>query len=161
MVHNLLYRELLFHGATRPYHGYAEEFRTEALAIFGVGDAVVGQQDDEGVVPLRGLSEAFDKLANAVVGIGKGVKVLVLKLVKGHLKRLMAAQCEEGCKPRLLVVLARLQHIEQVVEGDVVGHTPLAVVAVGHREVVLRCQLLKATSAQIALRVGKVDVATV
>ncbi len=131
LVHDLLNRHLLAHGTARPDHRYAEEARTEPLALLRIRYAVVGQQDDKRVLPLFGLAEASYKLANAMVGVGKGVEMGIFKLLVRHLKRLMAAQREERCEPRFLAVLALLEHVVEMVEGYAVGHTPLAVVALG------------------------------
>ena len=66
----LVHHHRLRHCPTRPYHRYAEEVGSKALALLWIGYAVVGQQDDEGIVPLWGLAEALDKASYAVVGSG-------------------------------------------------------------------------------------------
>ena len=106
----------------------------KARALRWIGYAVGGQQDDEGIVPLWGLAEALDKASYAVVGIGKGVEVGILELAERHLKRLVAAERKERRKPWLLAALTLLEHGKESVEGKVVWHAPLAVVALRHRE---------------------------
>ena len=61
----------------------------------------------------------------------------------------------------VLLVLTRLEHLEEAGKRDSVVNTPLAIVAVGHGEVVLRGQLLEATCHEIATHIGEVDVATI
>ena len=134
---------------------------SKALALLWIGYAVVGQQDDEGIVPLRGLAEALYKASYAVVGIGKGVEVGILELAERHLKRLMAAERKERREPWLLAALTLLEHGEEPVEGQVVWHTPLAVVALVHRKVVLRRQFLESSGEKIASHIGEVDVAAI
>ena len=135
--------------------------RGEALTLLRVRDAVIGEEHDERVVPLRRLPELLDELSDAVVREGESVEMLVLELLERHLERLMTAQRQERREPRLFLSLTLLEHLQQTLEGDIVWHTPLAVVAVVQGEVVLRRQLLETASHEIAAHVGEVDVAAV
>ena len=150
-----------FHGTTRPYHRDAEEVRGEALTLLRVWDAVVGEEYYECVVPLRSLSELVYELSYAVVREGESVEMLVLELLERHFEWLMTAQRQERREPRLFLSLTFLEHRQQTLEGYIVWHAPLAVVAVVHGEVVLRCQLLETASHEITAHIGEVDVAAV
>ena len=121
---------------------------------------MVWQQHYERVAPLGQFPELADELAYAVVGVGEGVVVVVGELLERHLEWLMAAQREESREPRRLAV-ALLEHVVEPVEGRAVGHSPLAVVAVRQREVVLRGDMLESSAHKIAAHVGEVYVATV
>ena len=85
----------------------------------------------------------------------------ILKLAERHLKRLVAAERKERRKPWLLTALTLLEHGEEAVEGKVVWHAPLAIVALVHRKVVLRRQFLESSGEKIASHIGEVDVAAI
>ena len=127
---------------------------------------MIGQEDDQQVLPQGRLLHLADEVANATVEVVEGVQHLIVEPVGGYVPGLMTAQrgvaCEHGasCVGRVSGRLC-LQVVAEGGEGDIIPHTPLGRFLFLRRVVLLPMQLLKADGHEIAVHVREVDVAPV
>ena len=133
--------------------------RTVVRLVERVVESVVGQADDEQILPLRKLFQPVDEFPQAVVGKCKGIQNLVVQPVIGHIKRLVAAQRKESRVPKA-VCGTLLYLVIQILERDVIVHSP-RVLALAHAEIHICRKALVTTSQQITLHVGEIDVSAV
>ena len=91
------------------------------LIVLLVQEAVVGYDDDQQVVPLRQLPEAVHQQSDAVVGIGKGIELLVCQAVIGDHPGLVAADGLPGQERRLQAVHLRYEFTQLAACNVVIG----------------------------------------
>ena len=87
LVHQHLHATRLTYGTSQPEHGGMEELRI--LVTLLVEISMVGDHDDQQIVPLGKSLEAINKQAHRIIGISKGIELLVLQPVVGHHPRFM------------------------------------------------------------------------
>ena len=78
--------------------------RLMVLQVRGVREAMVGYEDEQRLVPCRGLTERAGKSADTTVGISNGIEVRVFEMGRGrHLKGLMTAERKDDVQGRVRI----------------------------------------------------------
>ena len=148
-----------FQGSTQPKHGHMVVLRM-FFAHIAVAEPVVGQENNQQIVPLRSLSKLINKTTDTLVQIVKGIQDRVFQPVGGNIPRLMAAQ--RRVAPKVMLAAVRLHYLlVERFEGDIVAHAPLGRFLFFGSVVFHPVQLLKPRSHQIAAHIGEIDVAAV
>ena len=89
---------------------------------------MVGNQNDEHVVPRLCLFQPFYQFAQTMIGVCKRVQDVVVEGFEGHFERLVAAKREVGVEPRRFQ-LANL--VESAVACKLVLDSPSVAVLLG------------------------------
>ena len=83
---------------SQPQHGTMEESRVFVCDV--IEEAVVGQKNDQQIVPNRKGAQAVYERTHTFVSKGKGIELRIFQTIVGHFKRLVAAEGEVGHEPR-------------------------------------------------------------
>ena len=108
---------------------------------------------------MRKRLEFVDKFPQTIVSESKSIRNFLFQAMVGYLKRLMAAQGEEGRMPGLVSIPFFYLAVE-VLESNVIVYSPW-VFPFFHAEIYICCQLLVSAAQQITLHVGEVDIASI
>ena len=149
-----------FDGTSCPNHGNVVFARVELVDVGRPRHAMVGKDDDEGVLPLRRATECFQEAGNRMVEVVEGVEDGVFQRVVRHFPRFVAGEGEEGLEPR-----PTLRHsgdaLRELAEHEVVGHAPNMGVAHRLGEVGIAQNTVVACGEEVGVHVGEVLVASV
>ena len=103
LITNLSDASGLFDSTSQPKHGHMVMHRM-LLAYLTIAVTVVGQQDNQQVIPCWRLLHLADKVANTLVQIIEGIQNLIVKTVCGHIPRLMTRQRGIAYQERLFLL---------------------------------------------------------
>ena len=131
--------------------------RQRVVKMMRIGSLMVGDKQHNRVFPHRQFPQFIHKLAQTVVGVGECILHLVVKLMKRHLKRLMAArrlQDSEYRPPRIRIGFKVGEH---PFKHQMVGRSPLAC-TVFQREILVRYHLVESCRHQICQHIGEIGI---
>ena len=149
----------LAHGTTHPEEGHVV-VEPRGLVDVAIAVAVVGEDDDEGVLPGGGLAQGVDEASQAVVEVVEGIVDLVVEYARGYVPRFVAGEGEQRLHPRTVRLLGT-DVGQQAAEHHLVVDAPLTGGLLLAAEVGLGAEVVVAGAKDVAAHVGEVDVATV
>ena len=151
----------LGNSTAQPEQRHVVATRVGLADSLGIANAVVGQADNEQVVPQGCLLHAADKTPQAIVDVSHGILLGTQPVaVVGHLPVFVAGQGKERRHPGNGVAVLQDALAERV-ERNGIGHAPGVGAPDGMRKVAVSYDSLIAVGHEEALGVCKVDVAAV
>ena len=110
------------------------------LANLLVRDAMIRNQDEQGVLPGLCLTELLNETPQTLIQVVEGIQDLIVQLPDGHIPRGMTAQRGVANEIRTFGLRG---HLVERLEGDAVAHTPSGGGTLLGRIVVLRHERLE------------------
>ena len=148
------------YGTSRPNEGDVVFADVELVDVGRPRYAVIGEDDDEGVLPFGRTAQAFHEFPERFVEIGEGIEHWVVQALVGNCPGFVARKGKERFEPRLILRLA-VDVLAQLVEHQVIAHAPRTGLAHFGREVHVAQHTVVARGEEVGIHVCEVLVAAI
>ena len=158
LIHELFDDHRLLDSSSQPEHRYVMDTRVMSVALGRIVESMIRQTYNKQIIPYWRFADTFYELTQAMVCKCKSIGLLFFQLVIGDFERFMAAQSQKGGMPG--GVFPVLQHLVEVIEGNIIVHSP-RVLVLAHGEIGIGSKFLITTFQQITFHIGEINVTSI